>query len=124
MRHKLLIWGVLTFITASVSVGQALTAQANITQTDGQPNTEDCYMQTQEGVVIQLSKICGKSPADATLSNAMLDPNTPIQIELVGSEKPSALWNTIPDSPNAPTKGATYKPAPPQKVQLIEGTKP
>ena len=114
MHRNSLLFSALALVAAIGSAGYALTAQANTQQ-----SPQNCYMQNQFGQQVDLSNICGKSSAETP--PVKIDANTPIPIDLVGSDKPSRLWNTIPDLKNPPNRGKTYKQAPPTQVEVLSG---
>lgn len=114
MHRNYLLFSALTLVVSIGSAAYALTAQANVQQ-----SSENCYMQNKFGYQVDLSTICGRS-SEAT-PTVKIDANTPVPIDLVGSDKPSALWNTIPDLKNPPSQGRTYKQAPPTQVEVLSG---
>ncbi len=114
MNRNSNLCGVLALVTAIGSSGYALTAQAN-----SQQSPQSCYIQNQAGQQVDLSSICGKPSMESPLDK--IDANTPVPIEMVGSDKPSARWNMIPNLQNAPDQGKTYKQAPPTQVQILGG---
>lgn len=93
-----------------------------------------CYMQTNNGKLIDLTRLCGReaSPKSAvpqasgadnpnaatgnpqmtsTPSNSTnvgkIDPNAPADNPLILRKTPSQLWNSLPDLPSPPVKGST-----------------
>lgn len=76
------------------------------TQAVAQPTSDAlCQLTTTDGQNLDLSQLCGKSNNATTMIS--IDPNTPIPVQMVGREKPSELWNSLPDLPTPPEAGKT-----------------
>lgn len=110
--------------TLAISTTVVMSARANELR---------CYMQTSDGKLVDLNKLCDRksspsptpqasgaeNPAAATGNAQMtinssdtpnvgkIDPNAPVKVPLVIRDNPSELWNTLPDLPSPPVKGPT-----------------
>ncbi|MGI0491954.1 hypothetical protein ACN4EG_09085 [Alkalinema pantanalense CENA528] len=103
MHQKQVVLGSVAIVLFGAAVSWGITSRAN-----SQPNQEAlCEMETASGQTVDLSKICGKSSSAAP--RYKLDPNAPAQIIMIGKDKPSELWNTVPDLPTPPKMGKTYE---------------
>lgn len=93
-----------------------------------------CYIQTRDGRQVDLSRICNQktspTPAESEAANTShltaaptnpqtnpnqskipaIDPKMPAKVPLVLKDKPSALWNSVPDLPYPAMKGPTTQP--------------
>lgn len=98
MNKNLLILGGLTLSTASLLAAATIGVKAN---------DPICQMQTNDGRSTDLSAICGKGNTEPASSLGQIDPNAPVVSPLVKSDKPSELWNTLPDLPTPPQQGTT-----------------
>jgi hypothetical protein len=114
-------------VTTSISIAAtACVSSANA-------NELLCYIQTRDGQQIDLSRICNKktspTPANPETTNTShptapssrqtapdqskipaIDPKMPAKIPLVLKDKPSALWNSVPDLPYPAIEGSTTQP--------------
>jgi hypothetical protein len=72
------------------------------------PSDSVCQLTTTNGQSFDLSQLCGKSSDLPTMIS--IDPNTPSPVQMVGKDKPSELWNTLPDLPAPPQAGKTQTP--------------
>jgi hypothetical protein len=111
MHYKLFLTigsAITTSVIATIAV-----AMANPTQ----PKT--CFMETTNGKTIDLTSLCGQS---STASSSLIDPNMPVEIVMPSSDKPSAMWQSIPDAPTAPIAGGTYQQPLSATVQTIPGS--
>ncbi|MBE9033425.1 hypothetical protein IQ266_27215 [filamentous cyanobacterium LEGE 11480] len=115
MRKQLIFVGIISALTTVTAATVGLSMQSNV-----QAHDSSCYMKSQDGKLTDLSSICGKSSNAA--QSEELDPDTPITIKLPSSDKPSALWNTVPDLPNAPQQGETYLQDEPTQAQRVDAT--
>jgi hypothetical protein len=92
-----------------------------------------CYLQTRDGQQVDLSQMCNKktspTPAKPETTNTshpttapgnlqtapnqskipVIDPKMPAKVPLVIKDKPSALWNSVPDLPYPAIKGRTIR---------------
>jgi hypothetical protein len=92
-----------------------------------------CYIQTRDGKQVDLSRICNKktSPTPGipgttninhpttTPANSQaipneskipaIDPKMPVKVPLILKDKPSALWNSVPDLPYPAIEGRTIR---------------
>jgi hypothetical protein len=94
MRKQTIVLGV---VAAAIAAGSfAYASRAN--------DKSICQMNKTSGQTVDLAKICGQSPSAAI---DRIDPNQPAQIIMVGSDRPSALWNSVPDLPEPPKAGKT-----------------
>lgn len=93
-----------------------------------------CFIQTRDGKQVDLSRICNQktsptpaqpettntSPSTITPNNLRtvpnqskipaIDPKMPVKVPLVLRDKPSALWNSVPDLPYSAIEGLTTHP--------------
>jgi hypothetical protein len=111
MHYKLLL-AIGSIISTSIITTIAV-AMANPTP------AKTCFMQTASGKTIDLTQICGQS---SSVSPSRIDPNAPAQIVIPSSDRPSAMWRSIPDAPTAPIAGSTYERPINTKVQTIPAT--
>ncbi len=112
MRYKLFI-AIGSVITTSIITTIAV-AMANPTP------SKTCFMQTANGQTIDLTQICGQSSPAGFFGT--IDPNAPAAIVIPSSDRPSAMWQSIPDAPTAPIAGGTYAQPAIDTVQSIPGS--
>lgn len=118
----------LGLVTTSISIATtALTSGASA-------NELLCYIQTRDGKQVDLSRICNKKASPTPLTSEAtstsrpnptstnpqtapnqpkiptIDPKTPAKVPLLLKDKPSALWNSVPDLPYPAIEGATTQP--------------
>ena len=125
MTNKHLVLGIVVASTLVISTAVDISVRAS------EPS---CYMQTNNGKLIDLTRLCGfkASPNEAVPQAAgadnsaaatgnpqmtpipsnstnvgKLDPNAPADNRLILRDKPSQLWNSLPDLPSPPVKEAT-----------------
>jgi hypothetical protein len=92
-----------------VSSSLAITALWPRSQAVAQSSSDSvCQLTTTDGQSFDLSQLCGKSSSLPTMIS--IDPNTPVPVQMVGKDKPSALWDSLPDLPTPPEAGKTHKP--------------
>jgi hypothetical protein len=104
-----------------LTIGSAITTSviATIAVATANPTSTTCFMETSNGKTIDLTKICNQSNSAAS---SLIDPNMPVQIVMPSSDKPSAMWQSIPDAPTAPIAGGTYQQPLSTTVQTIPGS--
>jgi hypothetical protein len=103
MNRKFIALSLLGFVFTGVSAGLA------VANSGSKANETICHMQNQNNQDRDLTKFCGKSEVKPT---GLLDPNTPVNFQVPRSAKPSAMWNSIPDSKEPIEMGETYTPTP------------
>jgi hypothetical protein len=104
-----------------LTIGSAITTSiiATIAVATANSTNTTCFMETSNGKTIDLSSLCGQS---STALPSLIDPNMPVEIVMPSSDKPSVMWQSIPDAPTAPIAGGTYQQPLSATVQTIPGS--
>jgi hypothetical protein len=100
MRKTILFFSIAATTLAAASVAYASNAN----------DQSLCQLKKSSGQTVDLTHICGQSPMTAPAAAPKaphIDPNQPANIIMVGSDQPSALWDSVPNLPSAPKAGAT-----------------
>jgi hypothetical protein len=106
-----------------IAIGSVITTAIITTITVATANptpAKTCFMQTENGQTIDLSQICDQS-SPARFSG-VINPNAPAEIVLPSRDRPSAMWQSIPDAPTAPIAGSTYPQPAIGTIQSIPGS--
>jgi hypothetical protein len=93
-----------------LSIAATTLAAASVAYANSANDQSFCQLKKSSGQTVDLTRICGQSPMAAPAAapkTLHIDPNQPANIIMVGSDQPSALWNSVPNLPNAPKAGAT-----------------
>jgi hypothetical protein len=92
-----------------LSIAATTLAAASVAYASSANDQSLCQLKKSSGQTVDLTHICGQSPmAPPQVPQAPhIDPNQPANIIMVGSDQPSALWNSVPNLPSAPKAGAT-----------------
>ncbi|OUC14410.1 MAG: hypothetical protein B0A82_12380 [Alkalinema sp. CACIAM 70d] len=116
MHQKQIVLGSVAIVLLGAAVSWGIASRAN-----PQPQQDSlCEMENTSGQTVDLSHICGKSSSPAP--RYKLDPNAPAQIIMIGKDKPSELWNTVPNLPTAPKMGKTYEQGKVSQPRVIPET--